>query len=76
LNPSSTDKIEENIALYLNLPEVRAHLGIHNGSGTFYGSSSRVAELFAGSLDHTGRTTFYVSALLERGIKVLIYAGA
>jgi hypothetical protein len=48
------EQINKDIADYLNLPAVRKHLGLSEKAGPFEGSSRRVAELFQGSLDHTG----------------------
>ncbi|RSH85597.1 hypothetical protein EHS25_003736 [Saitozyma podzolica] len=66
-----TDKIKT----YLDLPDVRATLGVSKDSANWSSCSNDVGRLFSVALDSTGQTWLYVSALLERGIRVLNYAG-
>ncbi|KII96001.1 hypothetical protein PLICRDRAFT_170587 [Plicaturopsis crispa FD-325 SS-3] len=67
----------ENTAIknYLNLPETRALLGVESPSN-FTACSSDVGRGFGLRMDKwASPTQNYVSGLLDRGIRVLIYAG-
>lgn len=63
------------IKTYLDLPSTRSLLGITTPSN-FSSCSSLVSRNFAAHLDKWGTPTqHYVSSLLDRGVRVLIYAG-
>lgn len=67
----------ENTAIieYLNLPEVRELLGVETPYN-FSGHSSEVGAGFGAHMDKFNTPTqFHVANLLDRGIRVLIYAG-
>ncbi|KAJ7481666.1 Alpha/Beta hydrolase protein [Mycena latifolia] len=69
---------EENsvITKYLSSPATLALLGVDAGAANFSSCSSDVGRLFNARLDKWAKPTqHYVSALLERGVRVLIYAG-
>lgn len=63
------------ITAYLNLPEIRELLGVE----TSYNFSSSSHEVSAGFSSHMDKfntpTQFHVASLLDRGVRVLIYAG-
>lgn len=64
------------IANYLDLPEIRSLLGVDEFPSNFTSCSRTVGELFASHLDKWRvPNQFYVSELLDRGVRVLIYAG-
>jgi len=61
---------------YLDLPEVRRLLGVDDAiTGNFSVCTNKVDGDFAINLDEYRPTQLYVAALLERKIKILIYAG-
>jgi carboxypeptidase C (cathepsin A) len=63
------------IADYLNKPETRKLLGV-TSPYNFTGCSSTVGQLFVSHMDKFAHPTqHYVSGLLERGVRMLIYAG-
>jgi cathepsin A (carboxypeptidase C) len=68
---TSSDKIGH----YLDLPDVRAILGVDKSRGNFSSCDNTVGNNFNLALDRTGQTWLYVSALLERGVRVLSYVG-
>lgn len=63
------------ITAFLNLPEIREVLGVE----TPYNFSSSSHEVSAGFSSHMDKfntpTQFHVAGLLDRGVRVLIYAG-
>lgn len=63
------------IAAYLDQPSIRELLGVDSTIGPFISCSRPVGEAFFAHLDRYQPTTYYVAELLERGVKVLIYAG-
>lgn len=66
-----SDKITE----YLNANSTRNLLGVEI-SGNFTSCSSDVGRAFALHMDRVAvRTQYYIAGLLDRGIRVLIYAG-
>ena len=67
--------LSNRIGDYLDLPDVRALLGVDESRGKFSSCDNKVGIDFALSLDRTGQTWLYVSALLERGVRVLSYVG-
>lgn len=63
------------IGHYLNLPDVRKTLGVDKAHGPWSSCDNLVGRNFHASLDQVGKTWLYVSNLLERGVRVLNYAG-
>ena len=61
--------------VYLNLAETRALLGVSEKRANWSSCSSQVGQRFHASMDPYHPTRFYVSNLLERGVRVLNYAG-
>ncbi|KAI0777168.1 serine carboxypeptidase [Trametes elegans] len=70
--------IVRHIGAFLNSPRTQELLGVDSSvRGNFSRSSPAVGTAFRASLDHYGfPAQFYIGALLERGIKALIYVGA
>lgn len=65
------------ITEYLNRPDIRATLGVDDAAGNYSTSSRAVGAAFWSHLDkYAVPTQEYVSQLLDRGVRVLIYAGA
>ncbi|KAG5645267.1 hypothetical protein DXG03_006569 [Asterophora parasitica] len=63
------------IKRFLDLPSTRALLGVES-SAPFSACSDAVGESFAAHLDKWAHPTqYYVAGLLDRGVRVLIYAG-
>jgi carboxypeptidase C (cathepsin A) len=63
------------IADLLNDPSTRKLLGV-TSPNNFTGCSRTVGELFVSHFDkYAHPTQYYVAGLLERGVRVLIYAG-
>ncbi|KAG8887476.1 hypothetical protein FRB98_009557 [Tulasnella sp. 332] len=67
--------LTHNITQHLNLPSIRQALGVDKAVKTMELASMDVAILFDMTGDAIHDTSLYVAGLLERGIKVLIYAG-
>ncbi|KAK7047199.1 hypothetical protein VNI00_006865 [Paramarasmius palmivorus] len=65
----------KNMTIYLNLPEVRNTLGVDPAKGNFSAINYTIPNAFSVKMDDYEQTTLYVGALLERGIRVLIYVG-
>lgn len=63
------------ITNYLNKPETRKLLNVDASVGNFTSCSQSVGTLFSQNMDEYHLTQFYISELLERGVKVLIYVG-
>ena len=63
------------IAEFLDRPDIRDILGVDSSIGNFTGCSGHVDKKFYDQLDLYHPTQHYVSSLLERGVRVLIYAG-
>ncbi|TFY57968.1 hypothetical protein EVJ58_g6707 [Rhodofomes roseus] len=65
------------IGQYLDKPDVRSLLGVDPAVGANFSScDDDVADAFDASQDFLFPTELYLSALLERGVRVLIYVGA
>lgn len=65
------------IASFLDRPDIRKTIGVDPSlSGNFSGCNNDVNSRFNNALDGVFPADFYISALLERGIKTLIYVGA
>ncbi|KJA20867.1 hypothetical protein HYPSUDRAFT_68192 [Hypholoma sublateritium FD-334 SS-4] len=64
------------IAAYLDRPEIRAQLGVDPSiKDPFPPYSVAVNSAFTANLDEYRPTQHYVAALLERGVRALIYVG-
>ena len=61
---------------FLDRPDVRTTLGVDASRGNFSMCNLEVNARFEATLDHVFPTQHYISALLERGVRVLIYVGA
>ncbi|EKM51716.1 uncharacterized protein PHACADRAFT_150354 [Phanerochaete carnosa HHB-10118-sp] len=72
LNLSVRSQIEH----YLDKPDVRKTLGIEPSFGNFSRHSMEIVLAFGASLDEVFPTSYYIGALLERGVRVLLYVGA
>jgi cathepsin A (carboxypeptidase C) len=60
----------------MNTPATRTILGVDPSVGNFTACSPKVSFLFNQNMDeYTHQTQFYVAELLERGVRVLVYAG-
>ncbi|WWC66700.1 uncharacterized protein I206_100604 [Kwoniella pini CBS 10737] len=75
LSDSLCYPITKKIGTYLDLPDVRQLLGVHDHRGNWTSCDNGVNRRFGQSLDITGQTWLYVAGLLERGIRVLNYVG-
>lgn len=65
------------IAQYLSQPSLRSALGVSPSSpGNWSSCSNRVGALFALSNDELHASKDYVAALLEHGVRALIYVGS
>lgn len=61
---------------YLSRPDVRSTLGVDESvPQNFSLVSWEVNSAFMASMDHVFPNQFYIAALLERGIRALIYTG-
>ncbi|PPQ84535.1 hypothetical protein CVT25_007605, partial [Psilocybe cyanescens] len=60
---------------YLNLPEIRSTLGVDPKVSNYTLNSNKVNAEFTKNLDPFHPTYEYVAALLDRGVRVLIYVG-
>lgn len=61
----------DKIGDYLDLPDVRAKLGVDKSVGSFSSCSGPVGNAFHMALDSTDQTWLYVGQLLERNVRVL-----
>ncbi|KAF8627688.1 hypothetical protein AX15_004297 [Amanita polypyramis BW_CC] len=70
--------VTSKIAAYLDRPSVRAQLGVDSSlsSLNFTSCSNTVNSAFNSALDEYHQTQFYVAALLDRGVRALIYVGS
>lgn len=65
------------IGAYLDRPDVREQIGVDPSlTANFSSCSNEVGAAFAASDDEVFPTQFYIAALLERGVRALIYVGA
>lgn len=69
--------LKREIKKYLDMPATRELLGVSPtlANKPFEIAAMDVNQLFANSGDEYGRSTLYVAALLERGVRVLVYVG-
>lgn len=66
-----------NISTYLDQPHVRQTIGVDASvSGNFSSCSDSVGQAFGRSMDSAFPTQYYISALLSRGVRTLLYVGA
>lgn len=71
---SSSQKLSRHITKYLSLPKVRTELGVDPSvPANFSSCSDKVGLAFGLSQDVLQSSTEHVAALLERGVRVLIY---
>ncbi|EKM57984.1 uncharacterized protein PHACADRAFT_206831 [Phanerochaete carnosa HHB-10118-sp] len=76
LNDSLCYPITKKISSFLDRAGVRKTLGIDPSTqSNFSACNDDVNRRFSASLDHVFPAEYYLEALLERGIKVLIYVG-
>ncbi|KAF8322592.1 serine carboxypeptidase [Clavulina sp. PMI_390] len=67
--------VTKNISTYLDQPHIRAVLGVDKSIGRHASCNNEVGMAFSLNLDSLHQTKFYVAALLERSVRVLIYVG-
>ncbi|KAL0567898.1 hypothetical protein V5O48_014094 [Marasmius crinis-equi] len=70
--------VTKHIGAYLSIPKVREELGVDSHPSipaNFSGISWDVSAAFASTQDEFHVSTEYVAALLERGVRALIYVG-
>ena len=66
-----------NISDFLDRPDIREAIGVDPSITSNYSScSSKVGIDFYNSMDAEFPTQFYIAALLERGVRTLLYVGA
>lgn len=63
------------IERYLNRPDIRKFLGADPLARNFSSCSNEVGLAFSLSMDGVFPTSYYIGALLERGVKTLLYVG-
>ena len=69
--------ITKQIGTFLDRPDVRRTLGVDASlTANFSSCNHDVGAAFSQAMDRVFPTQFYIAALLERGIKTLIYVGA
>lgn len=68
--------INNEIKGYLDQPHIRLAIGADPHIGEFTLCSSKIELAFNSALDSAFPTQYYIEALLERGVKVLLYVGA
>ncbi|EMD33353.1 hypothetical protein CERSUDRAFT_68006 [Gelatoporia subvermispora B] len=68
--------IVQNITTFLNRADVRRTLGVNSTVANFTMNNDEVALAFWERRDAMSPTQYYIGALLERGIRVLVYVGA
>ncbi|KLO15312.1 alpha/beta-hydrolase [Schizopora paradoxa] len=66
---------QDDLQIFLNQDWVREEIGVDSSVGNFTWSSSSVNSGFWASGDPLYQNSHYVAELLERGVRVLIYAG-
>lgn len=64
------------IVEYLNQPTVQKLIGVDPAVKNFTGYSDTVNRAFGRTLDSAFPTQYYIAALLERGVRVLVYVGS
>ncbi|PSR78186.1 hypothetical protein PHLCEN_2v7518 [Hermanssonia centrifuga] len=69
--------ITKQISSYLDNPDIRKTIGVDPSlTGNFSSCSPSVGQAFWLSMDSAFPTQYYIEALLERGIRTLLYIGA
>ena len=72
-----SETVYRHIDKYLSKPDVREQLGVDPVvPANFTSTNGRVKARFDANLDHLFPTQYHLAALLERGIRVLVYVGA
>lgn len=64
-----------NVSAHLNLPSIRKKLGVDDAAPTFGAVSNNLHTRFFSGGDFFRGAYMYVAGLLERDVRVLIYAG-
>ena len=68
--------ITRQISSFLDRKDVREKIGVDPSITTNFSScNNAVGARFAYTQDHTFPTQYYIAALLERGVRVLLYVG-
>ncbi|KAK7690230.1 hypothetical protein QCA50_006883 [Cerrena zonata] len=68
--------ITKDITNFLNRNDIREILGVDPTIGNFSSCNNEKNAQFNANLDSVYPTPYYVTGLLERGVKVLVYVGA
>ncbi|PSR78200.1 hypothetical protein PHLCEN_2v7532 [Hermanssonia centrifuga] len=69
--------ISKNISAYLDHPELRRQIGVDSSfTANFSHCNYDILQRFASNADSFFPTKSYIAALLERGVRALIYVGA
>ncbi|THH26698.1 hypothetical protein EUX98_g7491 [Antrodiella citrinella] len=69
--------VTKQIATFLDRPDIRQQLGVDPSlTANFSSCSGEVGNRFVASVDAAFPSQFYIAALLERGVKALLYVGA
>ncbi|TCD62229.1 hypothetical protein EIP91_007208 [Steccherinum ochraceum] len=69
--------LTKQISAFLDRPDIREQIGVDPSlTSNFSSCSGEVSAKFDASLDSAFPSHLYIAALLERGVKVLIYVGA
>lgn len=69
--------ISRNIVAYLDRPDIRQMIGVDPSISPIFSSCSKeVGNAFVASVDFEFPTQLYIEALLERGVRTLLYVGA
>ncbi|PFH46824.1 hypothetical protein AMATHDRAFT_68987 [Amanita thiersii Skay4041] len=70
--------VTKHISNYLDRPSVRSQIGVDSSliGKNFSSCSTDVGLAFHNALDEYHETQHYITALLERGVRVLIYVGS
>ncbi|CAL1712348.1 unnamed protein product [Somion occarium] len=68
--------ITKEITAFLNRLDIRETLGVDSLVGNFTPCNMHVVARFGANLDQLFPTQYYIAALLERGVRALVYVGA
>lgn len=74
--PSALITNSRDVDKYLNQPDIRELIGTDSAVKNFTGHSVAVNRAFRNALDSEFPTQYYIAALLERGVRVLVYVGS
>ncbi|KAI0069949.1 serine carboxypeptidase [Panus rudis PR-1116 ss-1] len=75
-NGSVCYQITEDLAVYLNHSEILEDIGVDPEAGGYKTYSMQVGNDFQANLDMVFPTQYLLAALLERGIRTLLYVGS